>query len=120
MESKLPDWMGVVLSGVIMLGAVGSVWVNMSGEIMKTTTRVETLDQRITDNEAYDSFLQEQHDLLRERVIRTEVDVKHLTANMSEASSSMRELTKEIRILNDRLTEVFIKQRLSEEGKNNG
>lgn len=119
-DSKLPDWMGVVLSGLIMLGTVGGVWVSITNDLTRAVTQVENVKTRVINNEEYDSFLQSQHDSLRDRVIRAESNIEHLNAGLTEATSSMRELTKEIRILNDRLTEVFIRQQVDREGSKNG
>lgn len=119
-DSKLPDWMGVVLSGLIMLGTVGGVWVSITNDLTRAVTQVENVKTRVINNEEYDSFLQSQHDSLRDRVIRAESNIEYLNAGLTEATSSMRELTKEIRILNDRLTEVFIRQQVDREGSKNG
>lgn len=119
-DSKLPDWMGVVLSGLIMLGTVGGVWVSITNDLTRAVTQVENVKTRVINNEEYDSFLQSQHDSLRDRVIRAEANIEYLNAGLTDATSSMRELTKEIRILNDRLTEVFIRQQVDREGNRSG
>lgn len=119
-DSKLPDWMGVVLSGLIMLGTVGGVWVSITNDLTRAVTQVENVKARVDNNEEYDAFLQSQHDSLRDRVVRAEANIEYLNAGLTDATSSMRELTKEIRILNDRLTEVFIRQQVDREGNRSG
>lgn len=108
--SKLPDWLNVILAAIVIIGGVIGGWQLMGQSISEANAKIVELERRVLANENYDGLLQENQDGIKERVVRNEANIKHISSNLESLADSMKSIASDIKETNRLLNEVMIEQ----------
>jgi len=92
---------GQVLVGILTVGlAIGAGWLALSNNQAGAMVKIVQLEDDVQKSIDYDTYLQEQIDKNKERIIITETTIKYLKENFGELNDNMKVLVSEVQELN--------------------
>ena len=109
-KGSLPDWVNVVLAGLVLAGSFVGGWKVMGESITEVKAEMNAAKLRITNNEDYDGYLNDKYDVLKERVIRNETNIDNITSSLSNMAISLRSIANDIKETNENLNKFIIEQ----------
>ncbi len=118
MERNIPDWISAVVSVLVIAGTGFGVYAGIAKKLaeqeVSMAIRHERYIERLDGLDSYQGFLQQQVDKNKESVIRLEERVNTVQTGQNALSTSVNDLAKEIRVMNQNLTILTTKDKMKE------
>lgn len=112
--ANVPDWIQASVATVaIVSGATGAYSV-LKSDINLLNSNVNDIKVEIRKGADYDAILTGELDALNSKVIKNEANLDFLAKGQAELALSIKELTKQITLMNENLVKIIVKQEVQD------
>ena len=114
--TKVHEWINSGTMIVTLVVGLAGGWSYLNSEVARVVGRVANVERRVDANEDYDGHLQSSVDLLKERVIKNESNIEHISGSLEDIATSMKDIAREIKTTNDNLNKYMLEHAGSKNG----
>lgn len=115
--SNIPDWVQAAVASIAIVGGATGTYAALKSDINLLSSNVNDVREEIRKGEDYDAILTGDLSSMNDRIIKNEANLDFLAKGQAELALSVKELTKQITLMNENLVKIIIKQEVADTKK---